>query len=265
MGKESIVEIPPGSGNQYRYEYDEGTGKTMYRGPVGDAPTISEADFMAAVGEVIPRPESSKNYDAIEKLDTRTIKKAIDAQIKENEEQLLLLEEADAHFQRYQGKFPSKRMETSFQKHLDEKWPGRYQVRKEEVAGMTYINIYPAGPTWLLEDRIARFFMAYDTQEVMTPQGLARGAYDHHRAFAREPWADPDRPYRQETSSNYGLWLDYQRNEELKRLKPLVGKAVRKYNAGAKSINDAQDMLYSPGDHGVPWPLRSFFTAYKEK
>jgi hypothetical protein len=45
MGKESQVEIPVGSGNFYRYEYDESSGKTQYRGPVGDAPAIKEQEF----------------------------------------------------------------------------------------------------------------------------------------------------------------------------------------------------------------------------
>jgi len=43
MGKESIVEIPPGSGNHYRYEYVD--GKTLYKGPIGDAPTLTEKEF----------------------------------------------------------------------------------------------------------------------------------------------------------------------------------------------------------------------------
>ena len=43
MSRESIVEIPSGSGNKYRYEYSE--GKTRYKGPVGDAPEIGEAEF----------------------------------------------------------------------------------------------------------------------------------------------------------------------------------------------------------------------------
>jgi len=43
MGKESQVEIPEGSGNFYRYEYDD--GKTVYKGPVGDAPGINEQEF----------------------------------------------------------------------------------------------------------------------------------------------------------------------------------------------------------------------------
>lgn len=44
--KESIVEIPPGSGNQYRYGYDPDTGKTNYLGPVGDAPSLHEEEFL---------------------------------------------------------------------------------------------------------------------------------------------------------------------------------------------------------------------------
>jgi hypothetical protein len=42
MGKESIVKI---NGHQYRYEYQG--GKTVYLGPVGDAPTLSESEFMS--------------------------------------------------------------------------------------------------------------------------------------------------------------------------------------------------------------------------
>ena len=43
MGKESIVTI---KGGKYRYEYDPETQKTLYLGPVGDAPEIGEKDFM---------------------------------------------------------------------------------------------------------------------------------------------------------------------------------------------------------------------------
>ena len=50
MGKESVVEIPAGSGNRYRYEYSE--GKTLYRGPVGSAPELGEEHFMAALKQV---------------------------------------------------------------------------------------------------------------------------------------------------------------------------------------------------------------------
>ena len=41
--KESVVEIPVGSGNRYRYEYSE--GQTLYRGPVGSAPDLGEEEF----------------------------------------------------------------------------------------------------------------------------------------------------------------------------------------------------------------------------
>lgn len=43
--KESVVEIPEGSGHLYRYGYEAGSQKTVYKGPVGDAPTISEGQF----------------------------------------------------------------------------------------------------------------------------------------------------------------------------------------------------------------------------
>jgi hypothetical protein len=46
MGRESIVEIPQGSGNHYRYTYDE--GQTKYLGPVGTAPALTEEEFLAA-------------------------------------------------------------------------------------------------------------------------------------------------------------------------------------------------------------------------
>jgi len=45
--KESIVVI---SGHRYRYEYVDGA--TVYRGPVGDAPELSEQEFLAAM--IIP-------------------------------------------------------------------------------------------------------------------------------------------------------------------------------------------------------------------
>lgn len=45
--KESIVEI---NGHQYRYGYDPDTQKTKYLGPVGDAPAISQAEFMLVIG-----------------------------------------------------------------------------------------------------------------------------------------------------------------------------------------------------------------------
>lgn len=41
--KESIVEIPEGSGNFYRYIYEG--GRTRYLGPVGKAPMLEEEEF----------------------------------------------------------------------------------------------------------------------------------------------------------------------------------------------------------------------------
>ena len=62
--KESIVEIPPGSGNHYRYEYVD--GKTVYRGPVGNAPSLHEEEFllMAQLGveEGIDSREDEINF-----------------------------------------------------------------------------------------------------------------------------------------------------------------------------------------------------------
>jgi len=40
----TTVEIPEGSGNRYRYEYEEGA--TVYKGPVGTAPELSEEEFL---------------------------------------------------------------------------------------------------------------------------------------------------------------------------------------------------------------------------
>jgi hypothetical protein len=48
MGKESVVTI---GGHQYRYEYDGESGKTIYKGPVGSAPELGEAEFLSAVSE----------------------------------------------------------------------------------------------------------------------------------------------------------------------------------------------------------------------
>ena len=47
--RESIVEIPSGSGNKYRYVYEDGA--TLYRGPVGSAPTMAEPEFHAFMAE----------------------------------------------------------------------------------------------------------------------------------------------------------------------------------------------------------------------
>ena len=43
MPKESIVEIPEGSGNKYRYVYEDGS--TRYLGPVGSSPDLGEEEF----------------------------------------------------------------------------------------------------------------------------------------------------------------------------------------------------------------------------
>jgi hypothetical protein len=51
-----IVEIPEGSGNLYRYEYEPFHGKTIYRGPVGSAPALTEDEFLDELYQV---PEKS--------------------------------------------------------------------------------------------------------------------------------------------------------------------------------------------------------------
>jgi len=40
----TVVEIPPGSGNRYKYVYED--GKTVYKGPVGDSPQLTEEEFL---------------------------------------------------------------------------------------------------------------------------------------------------------------------------------------------------------------------------
>jgi len=47
----TTVEIPPGSGNRYRYEYEN--GKTVYKGPVGEAPALKEAEFMESLQDIL--------------------------------------------------------------------------------------------------------------------------------------------------------------------------------------------------------------------
>jgi len=42
----TTVEIPEGSGNRYRYDYDKGTQDTVYKGPVGNSPGLSEEEFL---------------------------------------------------------------------------------------------------------------------------------------------------------------------------------------------------------------------------
>jgi len=46
----SIVEIPPGSGNRYKYVYDAETKATVYKGPVGNAPALDEEEFLEMMG-----------------------------------------------------------------------------------------------------------------------------------------------------------------------------------------------------------------------
>jgi hypothetical protein len=43
--RESVVEIPEGSGNRYRYQYNPDVGATEYLGPVGESPPLAEAEF----------------------------------------------------------------------------------------------------------------------------------------------------------------------------------------------------------------------------
>jgi hypothetical protein len=85
MGKVSTVEI---NGHLYRYEYQD--GNTVYLGPVGDAPTLSETEFMAAVGEVKPwqtlqiqeeifDPAWGKVWDEIDSLERDINQWSIDA------------------------------------------------------------------------------------------------------------------------------------------------------------------------------------------
>lgn len=70
MGKESRVEIPENSGNFYRYEYSE--GKTLYRGPVGDAPELSEEEFRRELEELITTPTITRS-DLLKKARTLNI------------------------------------------------------------------------------------------------------------------------------------------------------------------------------------------------
>jgi len=61
----TVVEIPPGSGNRYRYEYEEGA--TVYKGPVGTAPELSEGEFLE-MSQVVGQKER-KLKTAFEILD----------------------------------------------------------------------------------------------------------------------------------------------------------------------------------------------------
>jgi len=49
--KENIVEIPEGSGNRYKYAYDPGSKSTVYKGPVGSAPDITEEEWQRNLEE----------------------------------------------------------------------------------------------------------------------------------------------------------------------------------------------------------------------
>ena len=70
MPKDSIVEIPPESGNKYRYVYED--GQTVYKGPVGDSAPISEAEF-----HLLSSKWMSDNYteDDVRALGNRMIKR----------------------------------------------------------------------------------------------------------------------------------------------------------------------------------------------
>jgi hypothetical protein len=59
------VEIPPGSGNFYRYEYDEPSGKTVYKGPIGSAPAIEEEHFAKRVKTMFGEARWKKYKDII--------------------------------------------------------------------------------------------------------------------------------------------------------------------------------------------------------
>lgn len=73
MSKESVVEIPDGSGNFYRYEYVD--GETKYRGPVGDAPPLNEEEFLRlTTGH---KPGGKPNY--IHQLEDEIIRNQEDA------------------------------------------------------------------------------------------------------------------------------------------------------------------------------------------
>lgn len=70
MPKESIAEIPKGSGNCYRYAYEG--GRTVYKGPVGEAPEINEEEFNKMVStqtKVIERWDTETYSDKVKKWD----------------------------------------------------------------------------------------------------------------------------------------------------------------------------------------------------
>jgi len=81
MTKSTIVEIPPGSGNKYRYRYNSTTGKMDYIGPVGDAPILKEDEFLKGLKRVAEkfdyeqRDEQGReiSLDSITIIDGRTV------------------------------------------------------------------------------------------------------------------------------------------------------------------------------------------------
>jgi GNAT superfamily N-acetyltransferase len=62
--KESVVDI---NGHQYRYRYDPASGKTIYVGPVGSAPAISEEDFTAVMSSIQFVPAQKKEIEELQK------------------------------------------------------------------------------------------------------------------------------------------------------------------------------------------------------
>jgi len=69
----TTVEIPEGSGNKYRYEYEGGS--TVYKGPVGEAPELSEEEFLKGmIGDDI------KGIDVLDVQLRQTYRKLSNAQ-----------------------------------------------------------------------------------------------------------------------------------------------------------------------------------------
>jgi len=71
MPSQSIVEIPPGSGNRYRYEYEGGS--TVYKGPVGDVPVLTEPEFMAAFDTEEPSEKITLKQHQLKRLVERGV------------------------------------------------------------------------------------------------------------------------------------------------------------------------------------------------
>jgi len=59
----TVVEIPPGSGNRYKYVYEG--GKTVYKGPVGTAPEISEGEFLEMMERSGMNPRVKTDLEAL--------------------------------------------------------------------------------------------------------------------------------------------------------------------------------------------------------